>query len=421
MKMDAANTGHPPRTPTRPARARAAALPFRALGRYAWPRTPVNRGVDKLRGRLRGLWTSKDSPAGIDKGRLEPVSAARLDRLAPAPAHAPVHAELDATLRDWIADPGSLVRRQTLVLPPCDREDLVGSWAAERGLQVFGTDRREAELDALDDADADPLVIPKLERRFLRTRDGLAGMRRLIDRIAAMERRTVIGCNSWAWQFLRKSCEIDLVFADPVTFRAYDRERLRAWLGALAHGPKSENGEVDGEGTVCFRAVQNGRDVFGNGDGETELSAYMTDLAKRSLGIPWVAWHVWRDSLRVEIAPEEERAGPFPQPGPAKEALAGDAPPDRRTLWVTDASAPSVPSRGDQNALLVLHALLIHGGLTQDQIGQTVPLVSYTNVLASLVGGGLIDRTDGLYRCVPAAYPAVRDALGNNGYPVDVL
>jgi hypothetical protein len=69
----------------------------------------------------------------------------------------------------------------------------------------------------------------------------------------------------------------------------------------------------------------------------------------------------------------------------------------------------------------VLHALLIHGGLTGDQIVQTVPLVTYTHVLASLERSGLIDKVDGLYRCRPAAYPVIRDGLNNSGYPVDIL
>jgi hypothetical protein len=71
--------------------------------------------------------------------------------------------------------------------------------------------------------------------------------------------------------------------------------------------------------------------------------------------------------------------------------------------------------------LLILHALLIHGGLTEPLIARTVPLVSYTNVLASLVSAGLIDREDDAYRCVPAAYPVIREGLKNNGYPMDVL
>ncbi|WP_298913210.1 hypothetical protein [uncultured Algimonas sp.] len=374
-------------------------IPFRSLGKYDWPSTPVNRGLDRLREAVRPLLNRGDA-SGIDTGRLERPSQALLDDLSEPPAHQPVVSELDATLSGWLDAPENGPRHQTIVLPPCDREDLLGRWAGDRGLPVFGLDRGVGELDALDTASAEPLVVPKLERHFLRTRDGLVRMRILIDRMARMERSLIVGCNSWAWQFLRKSCEIDLVFSDPVTFRAYDRERLRAWLGTLAHAPADET-------ALCFRAAATGRDVFGNGDGEAEVSSFMTDLAKRSLGIPWVAWHLWRDSLRTEIPIHDD------------EDAMRDCKPN--TLWVAELQSPSVPSRSDQNALLILHALLIHGGLTDDQIVQTVPLVTYTNVLSSLLRGGLIDETDGLYRCHPAAYPAVRDGLKNNGYPVDVL
>ncbi|MEM9600823.1 MAG: hypothetical protein AAF926_07360 [Pseudomonadota bacterium] len=41
--------------------------------------------------------------------------------------------------------------------------------------------------------------------------------------------------------------------------------------------------------------------------------------------------------------------------------------------------------------------------------------------MSSLLRAGLIDVTDGLYRCLPAAYPVIRDGLRNNGYPLDVL
>ncbi len=380
-----------------------AVLPFRSLGKYDWPSTPVNRGMERLRERVRELTGRKEDASGIAADRLDPVPADLLERIVDAPANQPVLAELDATLDGWLSDPDGPKRLQTIVLPPCDREDLLGRWADSRGLQVFDTDRRLGELDALDDPEAAPLVIPKLEARFLRTLDGLDDVRRLLDRIATLERRAVIGCNSWAWQFLRKSCEIDLVLSEPVTFRAFDKQRLRAWLGSLAHGP-------GGEDTVCFRSAQSGADVFGNGEGDAEVSPYMADLAKRSLGIPWVAWHLWRPSLFLAKPEEgEETATPV------------DPSCDPHTVWVTPIKPLALPNRNDQNALLVLHALLIHGGLTADQIAQTVPLVSYTNVLPSLLREGLVDRVDGLYRCLPAAYPAVRDALNNNAYPVDVL
>jgi len=374
---------------------------FRPLGQYNWPSSPVNRGLDTVLSQIKKKLRPPSKEAGIDPEKLGLAPDRFLSRIAEPPAHFPLMAELNETLANWVTQAPTTDRVRTFVLPPCDRENLLGQWAEAHGLQVFAIDRTLTELDALDDPEASPLVIPKLERRFLRSRDGLHDIRCLLDRLATMERRIIIGCNSWAWQFLRKSCEIDLIFAQPMTFQAFGKQRLRSWLGTLALDP------ADGK-NLCFRSSTTGQDVFGNGEGETEVSAFMTDLAKRSLGIPWVAWHLWRDSLHVEQDPSEDTDP-------------SEIDSNQETVWVTDLRSPTLPSRSDQNALLVLHALLIHGGLTQDQIVQTVPLVSYTHVLASLQRVGLIDKTDGFYACLPAAYPAIRDALNNNGYPVDSL
>lgn len=378
---------------------------FRPLGKYEWPSTAVNRGVDLALAQFRKKFRRSDKDAGIDAEHLVPATPEMLDRVCEPPSHFPLISELDATLGSWLLGETSTDRVKTIVLPPCDRDDLLSHWAVTHDLQVFGTDRLMAELDGLDDPHATPLVIPKLERRFLRTRGGLHDIRQLLDRLAVMERRIIMGCNSWAWQFLRKSCEIDLIFAAPMTLQAFDKNRLRNWLGTLALDPADE-------ATLCFRSASSGQDVFGNGEGETEISAYMTDLAKGSIGVPWVAWHLWKKSLHT--------AKPLDGAEDPKDDRHAKAD-TRETVWVTDIKSPSVPNRNDQNAFLVLHALLIHGGLTQDQIVQTVPLVTYTHVLASLVRSGLIDKVEGLYRCIPAAYPVIRDGLSNSGYPVDSL
>lgn len=377
---------------------------FRPLGQFAWPSTTVNRGVDLALSQFRKKLSRSDKDTGIDPKTLVSAPTDLLTQVCEPPAHFPLIAELDATLASWVADGDVAETIQTIILPPCDREDLLGQWARANALQIFDIDRKISELDALDDPQATPLVIPKLERRFLRTRSGLHDVRQLLDRLSVMQRRTVIGCNSWAWQFLRKSCEIDLIFATPMTFQAFDKKRLRNWLGTLALDP------ADGT-NLCFRSASSGQDVFGNGEGETEVSAFMTELAKGSIGIPWVAWHLWQESLHIADPVKSEDS-------PDSLAANEDT---RETIWVTDIRPPSVPSRNDQNAFLVLHALLIHGGLTQDQIVQTVPLISYTHVLASLVRSGLVDERDGLYRCRPTAYPVIRDGLKDSGYPVDIL
>ena len=378
---------------------------FRPLGEFEWPTTAVNRGFDLAMTQFRKKFRRNDKDGGVDPKYLVPPPPELLDRVCEPPSHFPLISELDETFDAWLSDTASTDRAKMIVLPPCDRDDLLSHWAETHDLQVFGTDRLMAELDGLDDPGATPLVIPKLECRFLRTRSGLHDIRRLLDRLSGMERRIIMGCNSWAWQFLRKSCEIDLIFSAPMTFHAFDKQRLRNWLGALSLDSKDTQ-------ALCFRSASSGRDVFGNGQGETEISAYMTDLAKASIGVPWVAWHLWKESLHT-LEPTEDNEEPVND----KQAEADP----RETIWVTDIKPPTVPNRNDQNAFLVLHALLIHGGLTLDQIVQTVPLVTYTHVLASLVQSKLIDKVDGVYRCIPAAYPVIRDGLSNAGYPVDIL
>ncbi|GLQ21613.1 hypothetical protein ACFFUB_09680 [Algimonas porphyrae] len=390
-------------------------VPFRPLGKYDWPSTPVDHGIDRVRTALLERLRGRREQSAVDMETLVSVEPSLLDRLAPPPASHPLMAELDLTLQDWAASSNAVQPLQMVVLPPCERDDILSVWARQNDLELFSADRDPAELEGLNDPDQPPLIIPRLEDRFLRTPQGLSAVRELIRGLAGFRRRALIGCNSWAWQFLRKSCEIDLVLSEPITFRAFNRHRLRNWLGRLALGTLPDDVSDERAERLCFRAVDSGADVFGNGDGDDEISAYMTDLARRSFGIPWVAWHLWRDGLHLARPADTDDATD------ASDAAPKEDPSNPETIWVTRPRSVSLPDRSDQNALLVLHALLIHGGLTQANIDRTVPLISYTNVLSSLLRDGLIDETDGLYRCIPAAYPTIRDGLRNNGYPLDVL
>ncbi|MEM9601188.1 MAG: hypothetical protein AAF926_09205, partial [Pseudomonadota bacterium] len=320
-----------------------AIVPFRPLGKYDWPSTPVDHGIDRFRSafleRLRGR---KDQSA-VDTQTLQPAGSELLDRLAPPPASHPLMAELDLTLQDWASSPKTHQPLQMIVLPPCERNDILSVWARENALELFSSDRDPAELESLNIPDQPPLIIPRLEDRFLRTPQGLHAVRELVKALTGFRRRALIGCNSWAWQFLRKACEIDLVLNEPMTFRAFNRHRLRNWLGSLALGTLPDDVSEDRAERLCFRSVDKGTDVFGNGDGEDEISAYMTELARRSFGIPWVAWHLWRESLYVVPPSDEDITETADMSSP-------------ETIWVMRPRMVSLPDRSDQNALLVLHA-----------------------------------------------------------------
>ena len=220
-----------------------------------------------------------------------------------------------------------------------------------------------------------------------------------------MADKIVIGCNSFAWAFLRKAVSADLALPDAVTFLAFDEMRLHRWFGQLATS--------EATGSVRFRRSQSGVNVLELGDDGTPKDDYLRVLAGRSLGIPWVAWHMWRRSLRSgdEQEPAED----------AKAVLSSDEEevPSEQTLWVAALDEYVLPGKNEQSALLVLQALLIHGALSASQLRLVLPLVGESNIVSVLIKAGFVARDGDLFTCRPAAYPAIRAGLSSAGLPPD--
>jgi len=384
---------------------------FRPLGDYAWPVTPIDRGLKRLLASLVKRFRKDVDKDCVDESRLVAVERSRLDQFVATPTSATLATELDATLSNWLADDSSDTsqvgsgrsRLQTIVLPPCDRDDFLRGWAIDRGHVVVEPPPRNA-LVCPDDfpgngyADADILVIPRLEDWFLRHDSGLAGIRELVARLAVSKHRWLIGCNAWAWQFLVKSCHIDATLSDPLVPAAFDADRLRDWLEGLSC-------RDDGV-KYRFRLASSGKDVFSNAgeqDGANEDT--MAELAEVCFGIPWVAWHVWRSSLRTTCEP----------------AGTGGDDERQKTFWITGFRHVGTLQSLHRDELLVLHTLLVHGYLPAADISRTVPIPQYKNPVGALVKLGLIEEIDGLHACVPAAYPAIRQRLQDAGFPMDVL
>ena len=61
------------------------------------------------------------------------------------------------------------------------------------------------------------LVIPRLERCFLRHHRGLRLMRLLIETVWGTPRRLIIGCDAWAWKYLCQAVEIDALCPKALT------------------------------------------------------------------------------------------------------------------------------------------------------------------------------------------------------------
>ena len=71
--------------------------------------------------------------------------------------------------------------------------------------------------------------------------------------------------------------------------------------------------------------------------------------------------------------------------------------------------------------LLVLHALMLHGGLWDRVLPELLPIIpiEIMEYLYLLEAAGLVQSDQGFWRVTPQGYPAVRQSLQSEGYLVD--
>lgn len=160
------------------------------LSDYKAPPTPTQETLRKkfalMFKRVRAI--KSDAVKKIDQMQTPP--AALLDRVMPPPPLDSFFAALDTVVDDWLdhGEPknGALV----LVLPPCDKLDLMRSWAGTRRAEIAPEPSSESvfagDLSRLPSFEGDQLlIIPKLELWFRRHHAGLMLIRDLIARLRA--------------------------------------------------------------------------------------------------------------------------------------------------------------------------------------------------------------------------------------------
>ncbi len=378
------------------------------LGNYQYPALPADEKVGRFfTGFLALFRLDEDAPAMADAD-LGRATLEELDAIAAPPACGPALDEIGLTVCEWLAD-DSARSIMAIVVPPCDENDVLATWARDNGHDVLSPPTRQSIMDPIrtpiPDLEGDGLlVVPQLETWFVRHRNGLVPVRDLLAAIDATERRCLVGCNSWAWAFLKKAVDSDMVLPTPLTFEAFGEKRLRQWFEGLAVGDRVRQ--------VSFCLSKSGADVFELSGEDSPKNDYFQKLAAHSLGIPWIAWHIWRRSLRHDREEGDTEAV-------EGETETGIRAPE--TLWITGFEELSLPSQHRQSALLVLHALLIHGALTAQTLRLVVPLVGESNIVSALLTAGFVEREGDTVRSRPAAYPTVRAALASAGFPMDTL
>lgn len=381
---------------------------FQALADFQVPATPTIDAFQDLWARTRGLFRSRRAGPVITDDRLQRSTSEMLDEIAPPPACGPLVDELQATLADWLAEPQPLIRNRLIVMPPGDRDGVLRSWAESHQHTLLEAPARE---NLLDNPDQDigsldgegVLVIPALEQWFMRHRNGLDVVRALLMRLDDLDRHVVVGCNSWAWQFLVRVAQADNVLGPPLTFQAFDARRLRVWFSEIAVSERL--------GPVEFVDTARGQAVLAVEDNDNVHDLLVT-LAARSRGVPWIAWQLWRRSLRNRTLVDNENDTEL------STAAQGATRDDRLTLWVTAPGVLALPDADQTDTLLILQALLIHGALTPTQLDQVLPTVGDSNRLSTLRTAGIVERDGTQLHCAPAAYSTIRSGLATAGFPI---
>jgi hypothetical protein len=246
----------------------------------------------------------------------------------------------------------------------------------------------------------------------------------LLDHIISQSRRWVVGCDSWAWAYLSKALKVDTVFPMPFILEAFDQERLKIWFQQLA--------AKSGEGNFVFRQLDSGKYVLPPATGDeasgdrnqgavAENSVFLKNVAAYSRGIPGVALAVWRRSfgfVNTTAEDGEECDKEAPAAGDCNSAY---------PILVKPWSQLNLPGFPFQQVfiglLMVLHSLLLHGGLWSRILPELLPLspMEILEYLYLLEASGLVESDQGFWRVTPAGYPAVRQMLQSEGYLTDAI
>ncbi|MFV8570362.1 hypothetical protein ACNQ6O_04035 [Marinobacter sp. SBS5] len=253
----------------------------------------------------------------------------------------------------------------------------------------------------------DDWVLPELADFWLRHRSGLNLLKSFFARAALNNAGNgIVACSSWCWQFwVRYWPELHV---GPLTLAPLDSERLTGWLDFLAHG---------GNGwSLTARMTNDGLYVLPpkTEESKEKYSCFMQDLANAARGNRGVAHAIWQRALRAK--PEED----------AEQEKNGAGEGNAAECWVVpfdQLSLPGVPQGSGQQAGIVLHALLLHSGLTIDSLELVtgIAIRELKLVLSRFLRADLIqqDENTQAYQLTPLGYPSVRKYLQARGFSVD--
>ena len=357
------------------------------LGTYCWPQGETTQTLEhifeKLKSKFSWLGSSNErTEQKLHTFKEQSTIDAAQERLCDILMNC-----MDETYESWIDGSDTNISARAFVYAPVDHT-LLRDWATSRGHTLL------EDITAFEpDSDAKVIVIPHLESKLLRQEHALQSIRDTLNQIARAKTKVIVGCNSWAWRYLRSVTGIDMVFERPDTIPAFDALALAALLKPVL----AKTGDPE-----KFMSVDTDKPIF-KGDGDGELSdPYFKKLAKRSLGLPSVAIEMFFDDTVSSRDEDGERD-------------------DDRT-WLKFSAAPKLPEGNITQLCIALHNLLIHGPSDADKMKQFCPNAAPDYLWTTLERAGFIEIDEhDIAHVAVSHYPAVRSALGTAGLNLDKL
>jgi hypothetical protein len=388
---------------------------FISLDDYHLPRRPVRGALQKNWAALKQAFRRQPDQTSPFKPEeeLRALDEIRLARLLASPDRGRAARALDTGLKDWLdRETGEAGVRFIVGQPYSGLDDIVRHWAAARDAPVMPSPDeaqiRGADAGWLDHFGAgdNPWVLPNLERCFRRHVQGLDLVRRFFEAAESGRLgRGLIACDSWAWAYLQHVWPS--IRVDALTLQAFDGADLQRLLIHLTVS--------GGNRTVCYRNAKSGDAIFTVPTEAAAASGELVQLACHCRGNVGLALEHWRSRLRTE--PEVDGSS-----SEAREEMEEKREAGERVVWVASGMGdPILPAQKDDCLMLLLHALLIHGGLPEALLPELLPFsrARCMGALLALRGAGAVQWDRGRWRVRALAYAAVREGLRGRDYLVD--
>lgn len=408
----AKNAGPPPATLDDAHRAKL--WEFVPVAGYEVPRVPARSALANAWSSARRtfLGAGEEAKAPVkDEAQLRALQEVRLEHLVPALDWRAAAAALDKQLETWVRTPDRPVKF-VIGQPHGGHAAILRQWGAMRGAAIIEAPDRgeilagEARMPDGRPVSGRPWVLPNLEHFYLRHARGLSLVREVLE--ASESGRLgpgVIGCESWAWAYLQYVWAVPR--PDALTLQAFDGPRLAQLLASGVTSPARQR--------IRFRNARTGNDILSVPVAVEGVGAEIAQLAAHCRGNAGTAIRYWRERLRAE--PERDEAGPG-EDGSEKGAVDEG----EESIWVSAGmQEPAAFAELDEEIALVLHALLLHGGLPPALLPELLPLSHHQcmAILLRLRNAGLAQCRDERWSVEALAYATVRELLRSRDYLVD--